>query len=171
MSSFVQGSIRLQDEISSDDALESPLFNGSYETALPFHTESIQNSSDRTAALMVAGALGAKATTAQESIDAQTAAVKAEILRVATERLPPAEAVSAASTLIVGTHAESIINYYEAAGVTLLIPTVEFTTAGDERVCVICSGLEGNTYTIPESRGIIPVHVGCRCSWWPSILR
>jgi len=46
---------------------------------------------------------------------------------------------------------------------------VELSTAGDERVCATCEGLEGETYTIDEARGVIPLHPLCRCSWIPVI--
>lgn len=44
---------------------------------------------------------------------------------------------------------------------------VMFETKGDERVCPICDDMEGETYTILEARGIIPVHPRCRCRWVP----
>lgn len=39
----------------------------------------------------------------------------------------------------------------------------EFVTAGDEAVCPICAGLEGNIYTLEEAENLIPVHPQCRC--------
>jgi len=46
---------------------------------------------------------------------------------------------------------------------------VEFSTAGDARVCPICAGLQGNTYTISEARGRVPQHPGCRCAFLPVV--
>jgi hypothetical protein len=43
--------------------------------------------------------------------------------------------------------------------------TVE--TVGDDRVCDICEGYEGNTYTLAEARELIPAHPNCRCSIVP----
>ena len=43
--------------------------------------------------------------------------------------------------------------------------TVE--TVGDDRVCAICEGYEGNTYTLAEARELIPAHPNCRCSIVP----
>lgn len=40
--------------------------------------------------------------------------------------------------------------------------TVE--TVGDDIVCAICEGYEGNAYTLDEARDLIPAHPHCRCS-------
>jgi SPP1 gp7 family putative phage head morphogenesis protein len=39
----------------------------------------------------------------------------------------------------------------------------ELITAGDSRVCPICSGLEGKIYKLEEIENLIPVHPQCRC--------
>jgi SPP1 gp7 family putative phage head morphogenesis protein len=49
-------------------------------------------------------------------------------------------------------------------GVTAL---VEFTTAGDERVCPECAALEGMTISVDNAWNVIPVHANCRCAWLP----
>lgn len=72
-------------------------------------------------------------------------------------------------TMIVGTYNEASLRRYEQlmgadASVTVL---VEFTTAGDDRVCPECESLEGRTYSVREARGVIPVHANCRCTWVP----
>ena len=42
---------------------------------------------------------------------------------------------------------------------------VDIVTAGDDRVCDDCIGIEkNNPYTIEEAMGLIPVHSCCRCS-------
>lgn len=43
--------------------------------------------------------------------------------------------------------------------------TVE--TVGDDIVCAICEGYEGNAYTLDEARSLIPAHPNCRCSVVP----
>ena len=39
----------------------------------------------------------------------------------------------------------------------------EFVTAGDERVCYICSQHDGNKYTLDDIRFNPPLHNSCRC--------
>lgn len=47
---------------------------------------------------------------------------------------------------------------------------VDIATAGDERVCEICEGLESDgPYTINEARSLIPAHANCRCAFVPAI--
>lgn len=48
---------------------------------------------------------------------------------------------------------------------TGVVEALEFVISPDERVCPICSALEGTTYTIEESRGVIPAHAVCRCTF------
>lgn len=74
-----------------------------------------------------------------------------------------------ARTETIRAHNEGALNRYEdvsnrLSGVTTL---AEHVTAGDRRVCPICAALEGNTYTLSEARGRIPVHPNCRCTWVP----
>lgn len=44
---------------------------------------------------------------------------------------------------------------------------VEWLTAGDNRVCPICQGLEGVVMGLERARGMIPIHPNCRCAWIP----
>jgi SPP1 gp7 family putative phage head morphogenesis protein len=44
---------------------------------------------------------------------------------------------------------------------------VEFATAGDDRVCPICSDFEGREFTLEAAAGLIPRHVNCRCCFLP----
>jgi hypothetical protein len=82
-------------------------------------------------------------------------------------------------SLVVGAAAEATLNRFVDAGVSLVSAFVEleFTTAGDERVCPICRGLENQdngmgrgVFTIRQARGVIPVHPRCRCAWRPLVL-
>jgi SPP1 gp7 family putative phage head morphogenesis protein len=66
-----------------------------------------------------------------------------------------------ARTEIINAHAEGTLDGFQMLGVDQVMAEVEFATAGDERVCKRCRFLEGNTYTIDEARGVIPVHPNC----------
>jgi hypothetical protein len=44
---------------------------------------------------------------------------------------------------------------------------LRFRTAGDDLVCPICEELEDEVYLISEARGLIPVHIECRCAFVP----
>lgn len=70
-----------------------------------------------------------------------------------------------AETELVRAHAEGQLDGFEEAGVEEVTATVEFVTAGDDRVCPTCASLEGENYTVDEARGEIPVHPRCRCAW------
>lgn len=72
-----------------------------------------------------------------------------------------------ARTEVQRAHAEATLTRYEQAGVREVVGVVEFSTAGDERVCDQCAFLDASRYTIEEARGIIPVHPQCRCAWIP----
>lgn len=72
-----------------------------------------------------------------------------------------------ARTEIIRAHAEGTLQEFENFGVVGVEVRAEFVTAGDNRVCVECQGLEGQIFTIAEARGIIPVHPDCRCAWIP----
>lgn len=62
---------------------------------------------------------------------------------------------------------EASLDGFQAQGINALIPQVEFTTAGDQRVCAEClelsrrdaAGLGPGIFTISAARDIIPVHV------------
>lgn len=66
-----------------------------------------------------------------------------------------------ARTEVIKAHADATLNAYTEAGIEGVEVEAEFTTAGDSAVCEECFSLEGKTYTIAESRGIIPVHPNC----------
>lgn len=74
-----------------------------------------------------------------------------------------------ARTEVINTHATSTLERYEQAGVDEVSGKAELRTAGDRRVCSICRSLNGNTYTIAEAKGLIPVHPQCRCVWLPVV--
>lgn len=76
-----------------------------------------------------------------------------------------------ARTETIRTHSEATLNRYER----MLGPDAQVTgkaewrTAGDDRVCPICEGLEGQTFALDEARGMLPIHPNCRCSWLPVV--
>ena len=74
-----------------------------------------------------------------------------------------------ARTEIINAHAEATLDRFEQIGVEEVRGKAEFSTAGDMRVCPICSSLEGEIMPISEARGLIPVHANCRCSFLPNI--
>lgn len=74
-----------------------------------------------------------------------------------------------ARTEMIRAHHIAMIQEYrnwELSGVYVL---AEFLTAGDDRVCPICAGIEaqGKEYTLDEAEGLIPVHPQCRCICLP----
>jgi len=73
-----------------------------------------------------------------------------------------------AQTEIIRAHAEGQLDSLEALGLTKVTVMAELSTAGDDRVCPQCIPLDGMVLTIKEARGLIPVHVSCRCSWIPA---
>jgi SPP1 gp7 family putative phage head morphogenesis protein len=72
-----------------------------------------------------------------------------------------------ARTQVIKSYNEEALRRYSEAGVEDVAAEVEHLTAGDERVCVVCRSLAGETYTIAEASGRIPVHKNCRCTWIP----
>jgi SPP1 gp7 family putative phage head morphogenesis protein len=73
-----------------------------------------------------------------------------------------------ARTEIIYAHAEGQLDSFDLLGVEKLGILAEWSTAGDDLVCPRCSAKEGQTFTIDEARGLIPLHPNCRCAWIPS---
>jgi len=46
-----------------------------------------------------------------------------------------------------------------------LVKSVQFITAGDDRVCEDCESLSGTIESVDKSFSLIPVHPMCRCTW------
>lgn len=74
-----------------------------------------------------------------------------------------------AQTEVIRTHATSTLDSYERSDTESVVKESEFSDSDDERVCEDCEDLDGTTYTVDEARGVIPVHVNCRCGWLPVI--
>jgi SPP1 gp7 family putative phage head morphogenesis protein len=76
-----------------------------------------------------------------------------------------------ARTEIIRAHHLGTIQEYRNWGVAGVEILAELATAGDERVCPICSSLEGRTFTLDEAEGVIPVHPQCRCIMLPKVVK
>lgn len=66
---------------------------------------------------------------------------------------------------IVRAQAEGQIDVFEQTETRGLVLMVEWRTSGGENVCPECQANAGHIYTIDESRGLIPLHINCQCSW------
>ena len=88
-----------------------------------------------------------------------------EIARLINDRVDKIgknRAVVMARTEIIRAHAEGQLDAMENLGVETVGVAVEWSTAGDDRVCPRCQPLEGIVLKIKEARGMIPVHPQCR---------
>lgn len=81
-----------------------------------------------------------------------------------------ARAERIARTEIIRAHAEGQLQAFEALGVEELGVAVEWSTAGDNKVCPRCSSLQGIVLKISEARTKVPIplHPDCRCAYIPS---
>jgi SPP1 gp7 family putative phage head morphogenesis protein len=77
-------------------------------------------------------------------------------------------ALTIARTEIIHAHAEGQLDGFERLGVDEVGVFAEWQTAGDNRVCPLCSALEGVVFSVKEARGMIPRHPNCRCAYLPS---
>ena len=75
-----------------------------------------------------------------------------------------------ARTEIIRAHAEGQLDSMEALGVEEVNVMVEWSTAGDDRVCPRCIDMDGAVLKIKEAHGLIPRHVQCRCAFIPANL-
>jgi len=85
----------------------------------------------------------------------------------AMDGLSGTRALQIARTEVIRAHAVGQLDALDKLGVKELGLQAEWQTAGDSRVCPICSALAGTVYTIEEASGLIPAHPSCRCSWQP----
>ncbi len=94
-------------------------------------------------------------------------------LRLASEMartidgLSRSRAVLIARTEIIAAHAEAQLDAYKELRVPRVEILAEWLTAGDDRVCQLCSRMIKRIITIEEARGLIPLHPACRCCWAP----
>lgn len=73
-----------------------------------------------------------------------------------------------AQTEIIRAHSEGQLTELEKMGVQHVGVQVEFSAA-HKGACPICQALNNKKYTLVQARGVIPVHVCCRCCWRPSV--
>ncbi len=73
-----------------------------------------------------------------------------------------------ARTELVRAHAEGQLMAFQKLGVEEVGAAVEWSTAGDSRVCPLCRPLEGVILKTAEATGMIPRHPNCRCAWIPA---
>lgn len=73
-----------------------------------------------------------------------------------------------ARTELIRAHAEGQLVGMEELGVDEVGVMVEWSTAGDDRVCELCEPMEGVVLKIEEARGMIPRHPNCRCAFVPA---
>ncbi len=73
-----------------------------------------------------------------------------------------------ARTEIIRAHAEGALDSLEKLGVDRVGVMVEWSTAGDDRVCPLCEPMEGVVLRVSEARGMIPRHTQCRCTPIPA---
>ena len=73
-----------------------------------------------------------------------------------------------ARTEIIRAHAEGQLDAFERLGEKEVGVMAEWSTAGDDRVCISCEDMEGEVMTIAAARGLLPLHPNCRCAWIPA---
>ncbi|MDB4786195.1 minor capsid protein [bacterium] len=73
-----------------------------------------------------------------------------------------------ARTEVIRSHAEGQLDTLEDLGVKEVGVAVEWSTAGDDRVCPQCQPMEGVVLKMKEARGTIPLHPNCRCAYIPA---
>lgn len=75
-----------------------------------------------------------------------------------------------ARTEVIRAHHVASIQTYRSYGVAGVVVHAEWLTAGDSRVCSLCSPLEGKIYTLDAIEPLIPLHPQCRCAALPVVI-
>lgn len=78
-------------------------------------------------------------------------------------------ALRIARTEIIHAHAEGQLTAFAELGIDEVGAEVEWSTAGDGRVCPQCAAMQGKIFKVKDAEGLIPLHPNCRCSWIPYI--
>jgi SPP1 gp7 family putative phage head morphogenesis protein len=68
-----------------------------------------------------------------------------------------------ARTEIIRAHHVATIQEYRNWAVEGVFVKAEWRTAGDKRVCPICSSMQGEIFTLDQIEKMIPAHTFCRC--------
>ena len=74
-----------------------------------------------------------------------------------------------ARTEIIYAHAEGQLDAFDMLGVDEVGVMAEWSTAGDDFVCVHCLDMEGKRFKVEDAHNEIPLHPNCRCAWIPYI--
>lgn len=74
-----------------------------------------------------------------------------------------------ARTEVIAAHAQGQLDAFKQLGIEEVGAEVEWSTAGDDHVCELCSEMEGKVFTLDEAEGKIPLHPNCRCAWIPYV--
>lgn len=77
-------------------------------------------------------------------------------------------ALTIARTEVIAAHAQGQLAALRDLGVAEVGVQVEWSTAGDDRVCEFCDSMNGTVYPIDEADGLIPAHPNCRCAFIPA---
>ncbi len=92
-------------------------------------------------------------------------------LRLNVSKINNTRAKVLARTEVIRAHAEGQLDAFEVLGVEEVGVMAEWSTAGDEVVCIECGELEGVVMKVKEARGLLPRHPNCRCSWIPANIK
>ena len=82
-------------------------------------------------------------------------------MNASIDSLGKRRAATIARTEVIHAHAEGQLDAFSRLGVEELGIQAEWQTAGDNRVCTECQDREGETFSIEEARGLIPLHPNC----------
>jgi SPP1 gp7 family putative phage head morphogenesis protein len=104
----------------------------------------------------------------QSLIEGVTAVAIANRLTEIIAKASKNRAQAMARTEVVRAYNEAKLGVFDRNGVDEVSADVEIKTAGDSDVCERCNALVGKRFTVDASKGIIPLHVLCRCSWQPA---
>lgn len=89
-------------------------------------------------------------------------------LNRAVEGIGKRRAETIARTETIRAHADGQLEALKNLGVTDVGVMVEWSTAGDNMVCELCSSLDGTVIKIKDATSLIPRHPNCRCAWMPA---
>lgn len=96
------------------------------------------------------------------------------IARTIVKELPEVtktQATRIVRTEVIRAHAEGALDSMEALGVESIGVLVEWSTAGDGKVCPKCRPLEGIIIPIARAHGMFPRHPNCRCTPIPAFVK
>lgn len=93
----------------------------------------------------------------------------ADLLSGRVDSIGRTRARTIARTEVISAHATATLSAYKEAGIEGVGVRAEWGTAGDDSVCPECEDMEGQTFTMEEAEGMIPLHPNCRCAWLPVV--